>query len=192
MKNTEVERKYAAPDPDGLRDQLKSLGAELIGTSRQTDRYFNHPSRDFLADDVVSEWLRLRHDDPGTGDPADVTHSFNFKQWLPLGDPNASHADEFETVIGDPDPITEALHRLGFADMVTVDKARERWQLADVEICVDAVEDLGSFVEFEYIGSGHLDDAHEKIADLIDAVGEQLLGARDRRGYPYLLLGREA
>lgn len=192
MKNTEVERKYAAPDLDGLRDRLKSLDAELVGTSRQADRYFNHPSRDFLAGDVVSEWLRLRHDDPGTGGPADVTHSFNFKQWLPLGDPDASHADEFETVIGDPGPMTEALHRLGFTDMVTVAKARERWEFGGVEISVDTVGGLGSFIEFEYIGDGDLDDAHDAIAELVDAVGEELLGTRDRRGYPYLLLGRDA
>lgn len=189
---TEVGYSDTRPDPESLRERLKALGADLAGASRQVDRYFNHPSRDFLAGDVVSEWLRLRLDDPGTGDPADITHTVNFKQWMPLGEPKATHADEFETIVADPVAIGEAFHRLGFTDLVTVGKTRERWRLGEVEVCVDAVEGLGSFVEFEYAGAGDLNVAHGTIAEAVQAVGPEQLGARDRRGYPYLLLGREA
>jgi adenylate cyclase class 2 len=127
MKHTEVERKYSLPGPDKMRSQLAGLGATLIGRSRQVDVYYNHPARDFLAHDIVSEWLRLRTDQDGDG-PA--VSSINFKQWLPIGAPDATHAAEYESVIEDHDALTRLLEALGFTVIITVDKVRQRWQLA--------------------------------------------------------------
>ncbi|GAA2451769.1 class IV adenylate cyclase [Actinomadura vinacea] len=194
QRHTEVEQKFALPEPDAMRDRLAELGAALRGESRQVDVYFNHPARDFLADDVVSEWLRLRVDEPEDG-PA--VASINFKQWLPLGAAEATHADEYESQIADRGAVSLLLGALGFTEMVTVDKRRQRWLLAGgparVEIAIDEVAGLGAFVEFEYDGDGDLDEADAAITKAVEAVtsGGVALGERDRRGYPYLLLGRE-
>src|SRR5690348_10441285 len=102
MKHTEIERKFALSEPGQMRSRLARLNATLTGQSRQVDVYYNHPSRDFLAGDVVSEWLRLRTDQDEDGR---IVFSVNFKQWLPIGSPEATHAAEYESVIGDHDAV---------------------------------------------------------------------------------------
>ncbi|MBO2461760.1 class IV adenylate cyclase [Actinomadura violacea] len=189
MKNTEVERKYAVTDGPALRERLLAAGAARQGHTRQVDVYYNHPARDFLdgyADGApISEWLRLREDHHGH---QAVSASINFKQWLPLGAAEATHANEFESQITDRQAVAALLDALGFTTLVTVDKHRERWMLGDVEIAIDDVAGLGAFVEFEYKGAGDLDQADTAITDAVKQVGDDLLGERDRRGYPYLLL----
>ncbi len=191
MKHTEVERKFSLTDPDRLRSRLAELKASLSGQSRQTDVYYNHPSRDFLAHEVVSEWLRLRTDQED-GRPA--VSSINFKQWLPIGSSEATHAAEYESAIADHAALTRLLEALGFAEIITVDKKRQRWHLptpsGPVEIAIDEVSRLGMFAEFEYADSGDLPLADEAIIWAIDRAGVGL-GERDRRGYPYLLLSRQ-
>jgi adenylate cyclase class 2 len=76
MKHTEVELKFALPDHAALANRLSELGAEPLGEDRQIDTYFNAPHRDFLAPDVVSEWLRLRSQ---TRDGSHARTSINFK-----------------------------------------------------------------------------------------------------------------
>ncbi|MFG2245801.1 class IV adenylate cyclase [Spirillospora sp. NPDC048823] len=194
MKYTEVERKFALPKPEAMRTRLIDTGAAGAGTSRQVDVYYNHPARDFLDGDVVSEWLRLRRDEPESG-PA--VASINFKRWLPLGAAEATHADEYESVVADPQAVSHLLEALGFSEMVTVDKRRERWRLdtpsGAVEVALDEVTSLGGFVEFEYVGDGDLDQAGHAITDAVKETTSAgvTLGERDRRGYPYLLLDRE-
>ena len=81
MKHIEVEVKYALPDPASLIERLAELDAVPLGEDRQVDTYFNAPHRDFLAGEIVSEWLRLRAE---TGDHSADRASINFKRWLPL------------------------------------------------------------------------------------------------------------
>ena len=88
-----------------MRTRLAGLAATIDGQSRQVDVYYNHPARDFLAHDVVSEWLRLRTDHDGDGPPVS---SLNFKQWLPIGSPDATHAAEYESVIQDHDAVSSS------------------------------------------------------------------------------------
>jgi adenylate cyclase, class 2 len=188
MKHTEVERKFSLADPDRMRSRLTRLHASLSGQSRQTDVYYNHPARDFLAHEVVSEWLRLRTDQEDDRPPVS---SINFKQWLPIGSPEATHAAEYESSIADREALTRLLEALGFTAIVTVDKSRQRWLLptpsGPVEIAIDNVARLGVFAEFEYAGSGDLPEADTAISWAVEHAGTGL-GERDRRGYPYLLL----
>jgi adenylate cyclase class 2 len=187
VKHTEVELKYALPDPQELIGRLAELGAQPMGQGRQVDTYFNASHRDFLAGDVVSEWLRLRSE---TGDGQAARDSINFKRWLPLGDADATHCDEFESSLGDSEAVRRLLHALGFTEMVTVDKLRRQWRLGDVIIAVDTVKGLGAFAEFEYAGNGTtVEEATSTLRSVIGEIGLQL-GERDRRGYPYQLLHR--
>ncbi|MBL4844325.1 MAG: class IV adenylate cyclase [Planctomycetes bacterium] len=194
MHHTEVERKFAILEPGQMRTCLARLGAVVAGTSRQVDVYYNHPARDFLQRDVVSEWLRLRLENPEDGL---AKSSINFKRWLPIGSAEATHADEFESQVADREAVARLLKELDFQELVTVNKQRERWRLQSpsgpVEIALDEVEGLGTFVEFEYEGDGELDVAEQAVEEAVGRVVSQgvALGQRDRRGYPYLLLGRE-
>jgi adenylate cyclase class 2 len=189
VKYTEVEQKYALPDPQALIDRLAELGAQPMGEGRQVDTYFNAPHRDFLAGDVVSDWLRLRSE---TADGRQAArHSINFKQWLPAGAADATHCDEFESSLGDSEAVRRLLQALGFTEMVTVDKLRRQWRLGEVIIAVDTVEGLGAFAEFEYAGNGAtVEQATSTLRGAIGEIGVEL-GERDHRGYPYQRLKRE-
>ncbi len=184
MKYTEVERKYRIADPDLLRARLKETGATGHGQTRQIDTYYNAPHRDFLSHDIVSEWLRVRDEDG--------VASLNLKRWLPLGAAEQTHCDEFESTVTDGHAVRQLLAALDFPQLVTVDKTRETWTLNDtVEVAVDTVTGLGSFVEFEYIGAATtVEDATLELTRAIDKLNVGL-GERDRRGYPYQLLNRQ-
>jgi adenylate cyclase class 2 len=184
MKHIEVERKFKVDSPDVIKERLRDLGAQQNGRFRQVDTYFNAPHRDFLNLPIVSEWLRLR-DEAGKV-------SINYKRWLPLGVEQQTHCDEFESVLEDGEAVRKLLEALGFTEMVTVVKLREELMLGDsFVIAIDSVDGLGSFVEFEYKGeAGSVDNANQELSRLIDEVGVEL-GERDRRGYPYQLLGRQ-
>lgn len=187
MKHIEVELKFTLPDQSHLTQRLDALGAEALGQQRQIDTYYNPPHKDFLAGDVVSEWLRLRTETKVDGA---VRVSINFKRWLPLGAHEATHCDEFESQLTDGVAVRKLLEALDFTEMTTVDKIRRQWRLGDVIVAVDTVEGLGSFVEFEYAGKADtVEEATGALHRAIDRIGVDL-GPRDRRGYPYLLLDR--
>jgi adenylate cyclase class 2 len=187
VKRTEIEQKFALVEPQLMRRRLAELGAIPQGGSHQIDVYYNHPCRDFLEHDLVTEWLRLREELHGTGSS---TASINFKRWLPLDGIESHHCDEYESHVAEPEALRLLLTGLGFTELVTVYKKREQWQYEDVEIAIDEVSGLGMFTEFEYKGDGDPDQADTALTNIIKTVGLGL-GERDRRGYPYLLLRRE-
>jgi adenylate cyclase class 2 len=188
MKHVEVEVKYSLPDPASLIERLAELEAVPLGEDRQVDTYFNAPHRDFLAGEIVSEWLRLRAE---TGDHSADRTSINFKRWLPLGAAEATHCDEFESGITDSEAVRKLLDALGFTEMITVDKLRRQWRLGDVIVAMDIVAGLGSFMEVEYAGNAQsVDEAARAVEASVSEIDVKL-GDRDRRGYPYLLLNRQ-
>lgn len=182
MKHVEVERKFALLDKNRLHEVLRARRACYVSQSRQVDEYFNAPDRDFLADDPVSEWLRLRTEDS--------VASLNYKHWLPEGADVKTHCDEFESQVADPTAVRLLLSALGYTPLVVVDKRRETWTLGSVLVAIDDVAALGAFVEFEY--QGQASTVHEAATEL-DALVAGLalsLGEIDRRGYPYQLLSQ--
>lgn len=188
MKNVEVEFKHSLPNRAGFMRRLADLGATPLGEIRQVDTYFNAPHKDFLAGEVVSEWLRLRHE-TSDGDRGERA-SINFKRWHPVGAVKSTHCDEYETQVGDIHTLRTLLEALDFTEMVTVDKTRRRLRLDDAVIAIDSVAGLGSFVEFEYEGNAaSVEEATVALRAVINKIGGEL-GERDRRGYPYLLLNR--
>ena len=187
MKHVEVEVKYSLPDPDSLVQRLAELDAVPLGEDRQVDTYFNAPHRDFLAGEIVSEWLRLRTE---TGTRSAERTSINFKRWLPLGAAQATHADEFESGVTDSEAVRKLLEALGFTEIITVDKIRCQWQLADVIVAMDTVTGLGSYMEIEYAGDAEtVDEAARAVEASVNQIDIKL-GDQDKRGYPYLLLHR--
>jgi adenylate cyclase, class 2 len=183
VKYIEVEKKYALPDPQPLKTALHELGAKVSPATRQVDAYYNAPHRDFLAPDVVSEWLRIRTEDDGG--------SLNFKVWHPIDAITKTHADEYETPVQDVEAVTRIFTALGFTPMVTVDKTREQWRLPTVEVVFDHVVGAGDFVEFEFKGDAmDVADATAQLQDFITSLDIHL-GQPVNRGYPHMLLGRD-
>jgi adenylate cyclase class 2 len=187
MDYIEVEQKYALRNPDALRATLTGRGAKPGTSTRQIDTYYNAPHRDFLAPQAVSEWLRIRREDNGAA-------SLNFKVWHPVEALTKTHADEYETGVTDPEAVHRMLASLGFTEMITVDKTREDWHLdgdTPTVIAIDTIDQLGTFVEFEFKGEAtDTDDAIRQLTNLIDGLNADL-GDRINKGYPHMKLRRE-
>ncbi len=184
MKYLEVEQKFQVDDLEVLEDCLADLGAKAGPSTRQIDTYYNPPHRDFLAADVISEWLRIREENGGS--------SINYKRWLPLEAKIKTHCDEYETAVVDSEAIRRLLHALDFREIVTVDKTRQEWTVgSEIVVAFDTVVGAGRFVEFEF--KGEATDVQETITRLEQFVRDLAvpLGNRINRGYPHMLLGRE-
>jgi adenylate cyclase class 2 len=183
VRYVEVEKKFALPHADALKAKLDRLGAIPREPVRQIDEYYNAPHRDFLAPQSISEWLRIRTEERGA--------SINYKCWHPIGALVKSHADEYESAVGDVEAVRRLLEVLNFRPLITVDKTREAWTLPDIEIVFDHVAGAGHFIEFEFKGDAtSVEDATALLQEFIASLDVEL-GEPINRGYPHILLGRD-
>jgi adenylate cyclase class 2 len=179
----EVEQKFAVDDHHEIQRRLEQLGAHEAGVVEQVDRYFNHPARDFTQTD---EALRLRRVGEANfitykGPKLDAATKTRREIELPLG-AGIKHAAEY----------AELLTALGFRLSGEVHKTRRvmhlNWQGKDIEIALDHVADLGSFIELEISADEHkIEPAKSAIASLAT---ELKLDRNERRSYLELLLVR--
>lgn len=144
----EVELKVPA-SLDQVRERLQATDAEKTGHRRQRDVYYDAPHRDFAATD---EALRVRYEsdlddesarDTTGGDTSRLTYKG------PRLDAESKTRTEHETAVRDPDEIDAILARLGFEPAATVEKRREYWAFEQFTVTLDAVTDVGEFVEIE-------------------------------------------
>lgn len=152
----EIEIKAWCDNHDTVRARLEAAGAVLSGTRDEVDLYFNHPARDFAETD---EALRIR--------------SVNGRCRLTYKGPKLSSRSkarvEHETDAGDFESIKNIMLSLGFTVSGSVEKKRSIYILNGIEICIDDVAGLGSFVELEKkgeLGQGIEDELFRLAADL--------------------------
>ena len=84
---------------------------------------------------------------------------------------------EYETEIKSPEAIHQILLILGYTPEVEVKKIRRKGKLGGYEICLDTVEQLGTFVELEKMTSD--DDNPEVVRDELFKKLESLGLSRD-------------
>ena len=175
----EVEVKLPADHAD-VRERLTELGAESLGTVTQRDTYYDAPHREFAETD---EALRIRRVSGETGGETLVTYKG------PLVDPDSKTRREHETGVDDDETMDGILRALGFRPAAVVEKDRERFGLGEYTVTLDAVTDLGEYVEVE-TESAEVDDARAGAFALLDDLG---LDPDDqiRTSYLGLLLARD-
>jgi len=178
----EVEQKFRVADRSRIEAKLSEFKVQFAPAQQQADRYFNHPARDFAKTD---EALRIRR----MGDDAFVAYKG------PKIDPATKTRRELEIRIppGSSDQdFAELLLALGFRDVATVRKTRQighlQWQGFSVEIALDEVDQVGSFLEIEIVADDStLNDAKNAIASLSRHLQ---MGPNERRSYLELLLDK--
>ena len=179
----EVEQKFPVDDMRAVEERLGVLGAGIDDERGEVDCYYNHPARDFAETD---EALRIRRVGSANritykGPRIDKTTKTRRELELPLGDGRAA-ATDWGTL----------LKALGFTPVGEVHKRRRKahvsWQNRTVEVSLDEVMGLGTFVELELVvEEEELDAARRCIAALAVELG---LGKSERRSYLRLLLER--
>lgn len=132
----EIEIKAYCDNHDNVIEKIISLGGRLSKTLRERDIYYNHPARNFKETD---ECLRIRI--------VDNKNILTYKG--PKIDQNTKSRFEEEVEFVDLDSMIIILSKLGFVEVDEIIKDRDLYIINDIEVCIDKVEDLGSFVELE-------------------------------------------
>lgn len=176
----EIEVKVKA-DLKVVEKRLTEEGANFVNEERHIDTYYNAPHRDFAETD---EALRLR--------------SVGRKNMLTYKGPRldtASKSRKEITLAVSREPIEELLSSLGFSKFGQVIKLRRNYELRDLSVSLDDVENLGTFIEVEALADETDFKFHEKrVIELLEKVGfsqgeiirdsylELIYGKRDSKG----------
>ncbi len=139
----EVEIKIPA-SVDAIRERLADAGADRRGRRRQRDVYYDAPHRVFAETD---EALRIRHETDDAGASNDTSTHLTYKG--PRLDEASKTRVEHETAVAEATELADVLDCLGFEPAATVEKRREYWTLEGFTITLDAVSEVGEFVEIE-------------------------------------------
>jgi adenylate cyclase class 2 len=123
LKKIEADGRKAG-EPVVQRDQVFGLPGESGGDSN------NH-----------APWLRIRTETKNNH----TTYIFTLKKSIT----NQLDSIEHETEISDPIELEQIILHSGFEPYSDLTKTRRKVKIGDIEICIDAVDDLGEFVEAE-------------------------------------------
>ena len=117
-----------------IREKLSKINLYPVKKEKQVDVYFHHPCRDFKLTD---EAIRVRK----SGGKFYLTYKG------PKIDLDTKSREEIQLQVkGD---VFSLLEKLGFVAFEKIVKERELYQWEKLNICLDQVEKLGSFVEIE-------------------------------------------
>ena len=143
---------------DEASENFLSLNLPVIDELIQIDTYYQHPCVDFVATD---EALRIRL----SGSEAKITYKG------PKLDKDTKMRAEHETTVDNPAEARMILERLGFHEVGTVEKRRQRFQQGDLCIAIDEVRNLGSFIEIEALTEDQIESAKERIFSFLRGIG---------------------
>jgi adenylate cyclase class 2 len=170
----EIEVKATVANPAALKSQLESLGCIFSEPVTQHDTIFVDFDGDFSAPKTGRNFLRIRE--------AGGKLFFTLKQ---------SHTNELDCIekefeISDAVQCRESLELMGYHEAVQVHKTRMKTNYHDMEICLDDVVGLGSFVEVEKITDGDGALVQEELFLFLESLG---VSREDRvmRGYDTLV-----
>jgi adenylate cyclase class 2 len=164
----EVEQKFRAGSLDQVTERLARMGASPGQPLEQEDSYLGHPCRDFAQ---TNEALRIRR----VGGANAITYKG------PKREGPTKTREEIEVPFADGPDALDGLRRvfeaLGFRPVFVVRKVRTPYHLTEqgrpIEVALDVVEGLGSFVEVETIADGEddLPAAQRAVTDLARSLG---------------------
>lgn len=143
MNAVEVEVKVRALH-ESVRESALSAGFEATGAVEQHDEYFDAPDRSFAETD---EALRIRCESADNGERS-ATLTYKGPR---LGTQTKSRV-EHRCPLREPEAMRTILELLGYTSVNTVVKRRERLERDDIVIALDAVDEIGAFVEVELVG----------------------------------------
>lgn len=183
-KNIEIELKLPLLNGSEVAKFLTKNGTFKF-EAFQHDVYYNAPNRNFLENsDNVNEWFRVRI--------ANGKAQVNYKDWQPHESKIKTHCNEFETNVDSFEQLSEILNALNFMKLIDVKKTRKAWDYMDAEVSIDSVEGLGDFIEIEYKGEiENVEDARKHLFKILKKLAARTKEL-DIRGYPYLLLEKNA
>ncbi len=171
----EVEIKAHVADLSAIKKQLVELGCNFSDPLRQEDRVYLQKGLELADTGVGLVALRIRN--------SNGTHILTLKQQQGDGLDKLEH----EVTIDDPQEAHAMLLVMGYHEVSHTIKIRIKAQLRDMEICLDDVQGLGSFIEIEKMTE---ESEGEKVQNELFAFAQSLgVHEEDRvyKGYDLLL-----
>lgn len=175
----EIEQKYQRVDHESVARVLQQWGVPLQKEQTEADHYFNAPDRDFASTD---EAFRLRR--------VGSTNLLTYKG--PKQRAAVKVRTELEVPIAEGDEpaeqMTQLVIHLGYRPVTVVRKHRRFYSLQRGEfaitVCLDAVDDLGNFVEIEILAP---EERKEQATPVLLQLANEL-GLKDVQPRSYLSL----
>lgn len=132
----EIELKARVADKQALIQKLKAAGVSLTEPKTQHDVVFCKPGQQDYEPGSV--WLRIR-----TENGSKVTWTMKVDSGRKLD------SIEHEVDVSDGEMLEKMLLQLGNECYSDLTKTRQKGRVGDIEICVDTVEGLGTYIEAE-------------------------------------------
>lgn len=145
MLEVELKASLAGVDAAALRQTVETRCGAPRANLREQDLYFNGNDRDFRKTDEALRLRRVLNGETGREMQTLLTYK-GAKQ-----DEISNTRLEYETAISDGEVMQKLLLALGYKPVFIVDKRRREYALGDVTLCLDAVEELGEFLELELL-----------------------------------------
>jgi adenylate cyclase class 2 len=131
-------------------DILKTQSVVLSEPIVQHDRVFSPGDVDnHSSERKDASWLRIRAETKNDK----TKHIFTLKKSVTTSLDNVEH----ETEVLDERELERIIHHLGFTPFSDITKTRQKAMVGDIEICVDAVDGLGDFIEAESLTGEDVD-----------------------------------
>ena len=179
----EIELK-AFVDTESFQDLEKKILAQnfyFVQMLEESDHYFNAPDRNFAESD---EALRIREQRSGLSEQTMLTYKGA------KVDPLSNTRVEIETKISNAADMQRILNSLGYKSVLSVEKKRREFrgtaEFSQVNICLDQLAGLGSFIEIEYCAES---DISQKEGE---SIRDRLLSLLDLLGIPRANLTRKS
>jgi adenylate cyclase class 2 len=133
----EIEAKFQVPSLDMVRERLHELHIFREGVEQQQDVYYAAPDRDFGGTD---EALRLRYFDHR------CILTYKGPKLTPYG---LKAREEVNVAVESGKNMDRILRHLHYTPAYVIRKKREYYRWGEIEIALDEVSGLGTFVEIE-------------------------------------------
>jgi predicted adenylyl cyclase CyaB len=153
---------------------LKQKNIVLSEPIKQADEIFTKSSVDFLNTKKGDEFVRIRT----------MSHKIQLNRKVQQFDELSN--EEYECEIHNVEEVKKALDILGFKKVIAVSKQRHKFKMDKYNVCLDFVEGLGIFIEFELLSDMELTNPQEEMIEFIKKIG-LLYSNIVNKGYDTLL-----
>lgn len=174
MELKEIEVKARVLDLNQFVGQLQSFGVVLGPTLHQKDRVFLPNGVTFKTVGPGTCALRIREENEK------IVFTLKQRQNVELA------AIEAEIEVKDASGLLKMIELLGFYEAVEIKKKRRKTQFNEYEICLDEVENLGSFVEVQKFSTEDGETVQNELFEFLKQFGISE-DSRERKGYDTLM-----
>jgi adenylate cyclase class 2 len=136
----EIEIKASIRSVESIVAILTSQGVTISDPVTQHDRVYGQIGVDGAGENTAP-WLRIRSETK----QGDTKHIFTLKRSIT----NQMDSIEHETEVADVAELESIITQLSFKLYSDLTKTRQKAMVGDIEICLDTIKGLGTFIEAE-------------------------------------------